>query len=418
MLTCQEFERLRKTVTQNVRQNEMAEQYIDQLDIKIALLVKNKITLDEVLRHQKQFGGHIGGLLDERKSISKDQFDLKALNKNSRKKLEHYQELFYVLQTQPQYLARLFRSFRGQGQADKETKKMEILMLGVFGFAQKRREEYYLLKVIACAIQEECEACPSLFDYLRSSFFWNKLLSAYLRSPRDRRYMKQLFGPLVRESIFEQEGLDLESDPKQIYRAAINNEELRTGQRSQRNPDVAREEAIRDPETRQAFVAHLQDLRDIADQFFALLSDTLPQMPFGVRYVAQQQFETLKHKYPQEDEQHLLQCVGQWLWKSYLAPALSQPEMFGVIDRGLSPIQKRNLGEVARAVGQVFSGKLFGGENVYLQPLNQWVSESLERLSTLLLERKSLQSQSSKNANDHSGQYPSCCTAIRHRRVQ
>ncbi len=60
MLTKSEFERMRKTVVQHVRQNETAEQYIDQLDIKIALLVKNKITLDEVVKHQRHFGGHVG----------------------------------------------------------------------------------------------------------------------------------------------------------------------------------------------------------------------------------------------------------------------------------------------------------------------------------------------------------------------
>jgi len=367
----------------------MAEQYIDQLDIKIALLVKNKITLDEVVRHQKQFGGHVGSLLNNKEIASKDPFDLRALNKNSRKKLEHYQELFFVLQTQPQYLARLFKQFREQGLAEKDAKRMELLMMGMFGFAQKRREEYYLLKLVSRSVKEEADGCHSLQDYLRGNVFWNKLLSAYLRSPRDRKYMKDVFGPLVKEDIFGQEGLDLESDPMQIYRAAINDEELRTGQRSERNPDVPREEAIRDPETRDTFIAHLQDLRDIADHCFALIEETLPRMPFGIRYTAQQQFAILRERFPREDQHHILQIVGNWLWKTYLQPALTQPEMWGVIDRGLGPQHKKNLAEIGRAVGQVFSGRLFGGENVYLQPLNQWVSESLDRLSAILFERKS-----------------------------
>ncbi|KAG9579714.1 putative ras GTPase activating protein, partial [Aureobasidium melanogenum] len=234
-----EFERLRKTVVQRVRQNEMAEQYIDQLDIKIALLVKNKITLDEVVKHQRHFGGHVGSLLNNTEISSKDPFDLKALNKNSRRKLEHYQELFFLLQTQPQYLARLFHKLKEQGMPEQEGKRIELLMMGLFGFAQKRREEYYLLKLITRSVQEEAEHSASLQDYLRGTFFWSRLLSAYVRSPRDRKYMRDLFGPLVRESIFENADLDLESDPMQIYRASINNEELSTGQRSRRNPDIS-----------------------------------------------------------------------------------------------------------------------------------------------------------------------------------
>ncbi|KAG9596827.1 putative ras GTPase activating protein, partial [Aureobasidium melanogenum] len=185
--------------------------------------------------------------------------------------------------------------------------------------------------------------------------------------------------------IFENADLDLESDPMQIYRASINNEELSTGQRSRRNPDISREEAIRDPETRDLFVSHLQDLRDICDHFFILLEETLPRMPYGLRFIAQQTFNTLVATFPGESQQHLLQVVGHWLWKAYLAPALTQPEMWGVIDRGLSPIHKRNLGEVSKVLGQVYAGRLFGGDHIYLQPLNTWVGEAIERMEELLV---------------------------------
>ncbi|KAF2755055.1 hypothetical protein EJ05DRAFT_442769 [Pseudovirgaria hyperparasitica] len=378
-----EFERMRKTVVQHVRQNEMAEQYIDQLDIKIALLVKNKITLDEVVKHQRHYGGTVGNLLSNKEIGSKDPFDLKALNKNSRRKLEHYQELFFMLQTQPQYLARLFRRIREQATAEKDCKRTEQLMMVLFGFAQKRREEYYLLKLVTKAIREEVDSCDSLQDYLRGNFFWNKLFANFIRSPRDRKFLRDLFGPIIKENIIENESLDLESDPLQIYRSAINNEELRTGQRSQRPVDVPREEAIKDQETRETFIHHLQDLRDIADQFFAAFEDLLQRMPYGVRFVSQQIFEILRDRFPHEEQQYLLQIVGQWLWKTYLQPALIQPEVWGIADRGLAPLQKRNLGEVAKVLGQVAAGRLFGGDNVYLQPLNSYISEAMERLGDI-----------------------------------
>lgn len=372
----------------HIRQNEMAEQYIDQLDIKIALLVKNKITLDEVVRHQKHFGGHVGNLLNNKDLASKDPFDLRALNRNSRKKLEHYQELFFILQTQPQYLARLFKKIRDQGVPEKESKRIELLIMGVFGFAQKRREEYYLLKLIARSIKEEIEISASVQDYLRGSFFWSKVLGNYIRTPRDRKFLRDLLGPLIKENIMENEALDLESDPLQIYRSNINNEELRTGQRSRRVLDVPREEAIRDPETRETFIRHLQDLRDIADQFFSSMEELLHKMPYGMRFVAQQQFESLCAKFPHDEPQHLLQVVGHWLWKTYVQPALVQPETWGVIDRALSPLQKRNLGEVSKVVGQVAAARLFGGDNVYLQPLNSYVTEAISRLDEIWTNRK------------------------------
>jgi Ras GTPase-activating-like protein IQGAP2/3 len=409
VLTTVEFERLRKTVVHQVRQNELAEQYIDQLDVKIALLVKNKITLDEVVKHQRHFGGHVGSLLTNKELSSKDPFDLKALNKNSRNKLEHYQAFFFILQTQPQYLARLFRKLREKSMPEQDSKKTELLMMGVFGFAQKRREEYYLLKLISRAIKEELDACDTVQDYLRGNFFWSKLLASYMRSPRDRKYLRDLLAPVVKEDILENEGLNLESDPMQIYRSAINNEELRTGQRSRRRADIPREEAIRDPETRETFIRHLQDLRDIADHFFLCLEETLHKMPYGIRFIAQQTFDLLCLKFPQEPQQHLMTIVGHWLWKSYLQPALLQPDTWGVVDRGLSPMQKRNLGEVAKVVGQVAAGRLFGGENVYLQPINPYISDSLVRIDEIWTKCKYLPlAHRFRVANQDSNRCPRC----------
>lgn len=375
-----EFERLRKVVVQQVRQNELAEQYIDQLDIKIALLVKNKITLDEVVKHQKHFGGHIGSLLPNTEISSTDPFDLKALNKASRKKLEQYQVLFFLLQTQSQYLARLFRRLRELNTSEKEYERVRHLMMGLFGYSQKRREEYYLIRLLARSSKEEIESYDSLTEYLRCRSFWNKLFASYAKSPRDRRFMRSSLGPLVRESVIDNPELDLESDPLQIHRSLIKNEELQTGRRSWRRPDVPREDAIRDPETRATFIQHLQDLRDLSDHFFSALEETLPRMPFGIRYIAQQMYQSLITKFADEDPGLILQIVGHWVWRNYFQPAIVEPEKYGAADRGLTQEQKKNLAEIAKVISQAASGRLFGTDNVYLQPLNSYIEESIQRL--------------------------------------
>ena len=85
-------------------------------------------------------------------------------------------------------------------------------------------------------------------------------------------------------------------------------------------------------------------------------------------------------RFKHEEQGHVLQVVGYWVWKSYLQPALAEPEKFGVLDRGLSQDHRKNIGEVSKVLGQVAAGRLFGGENVFLQPLNSYVGESIQRL--------------------------------------
>ena len=383
-----ESERLRKTVVQHVRQNELADQYIAQLDVKIALLVKNKITLDEIVKTQKGFGNMTTLLRSNVSDTTRDSFDLKALNKDSRKRLELYQEMFFLLQTQPQYLSRLFRQIRERATPEKECERTKHLTMGLFGFAQKHREEYYLVRLLARSVREEVDTCANLQEYLRGNFFWARVFGAYTKTPRDRKYMRDLLAPVIRENILDNRELDLESDPLNIYHASLNDEQLRTGQRSTRRPDVSREEAIRDPETKRAFIRHLQDLRDIADQIFAQLEETIPKLPYGVRYVAQQTLHHLSQRFPYEEQGNLLQLIGHWVWKSYLQPALAEPEKFGVLDRALTPEQRKNLAEVAKVVTQCCSGRLFGQDNVFLQPLNSYVSESIGRLRDIWAQRK------------------------------
>ncbi|KAF3925345.1 hypothetical protein ABW20_dc0109411 [Dactylellina cionopaga] len=375
-----EFESKRKTVVQHIRQNEQQEQYIEQLDIKIGLLIRNKITLDEVIKYQK-LGGNGGVMIGNSDLSSTDPFDLKALNKNSRRKLELYQILFFALQTQPIYLSRMFQRVRQVGTAEKDLKRLENLIIGLFGYAQKRREEYYLLKLTARSIRDELDLCNDPQDYLRGNFFWSRLVVNYIRSPRDRKYMRDFLGPIIKDRIVENDGLDLESNPLQIYTTAINNEELSTGRKSHKRRDIAPEEAIRDPDTRQEFVQHLEDLRDLCDAVLDSIEENATRLPYGVRHLAQVSHDALLSRFPQEHPDGVMQVVVHFFWLKYFNPVILSPETFGIVDRSLAPAQKKNLTILSKVLSQISAGKLFSaGEDVYLQPMNNYMNEAIVRL--------------------------------------
>ncbi|KAI5290251.1 hypothetical protein KEM54_002059, partial [Ascosphaera aggregata] len=375
-----EFERVRKTVVQQIRQNEIADEHISELDTKIALLVQNKITLDEVIKRQKHFGGHIGTLIT---NADKDPFDLKAINKNSRRRLEQFQELFFFLQTQPQYVARLFIALQQQGISEKDAEGIKHATMRLFGYAQKRREEYHLVRLIVRSVREEIEASPSLAAYERQGqSLWNKVFGVYRNAPKDRQFIGNVLGELVKRYIIEA-SLDLESSPLRIYRFLINEEELRTGKRSRRDPNVSEQQAAQDPETKAVFVRNLQDLRDIADYFIASLESRLHQMPFSVRFIARQMYEALVKHFPNENKGLLLKATGKWIWRSYFRPAVLEPEKHNAADHGLTQEQKRNLNIVARVIGHVATATEFGGDTRYLVPLNPWLANSAQHLASI-----------------------------------
>ena len=76
---------------------------------------------------------------------------LKALSKQSRERLEAYQHLFYLLQTNPTYLAKLIFEMP----QSRTTKFMESVILTLYNYASNQREEYLLLKLFKTALEEE-----------------------------------------------------------------------------------------------------------------------------------------------------------------------------------------------------------------------------------------------------------------------
>jgi Ras GTPase-activating-like protein IQGAP2/3 len=372
-----ELEQNRKRVIDEVRNNEMLEQYVTQLDVKIALLLKNKITIDELVRHRNK---GVKGAMPV--NSSSDMFDLKALNKTSRRRLELYQGLFYIIQTQPQYLARLFRRIGVNGIADKEAKDIEGLVMTIFGYAQKPREQFFLLQLIGRSIQEEIESCDNPKSLLRGNFIWWKLVAAINRGTKERRALRALIGSAV-SKVVESHSLDLESDPLTIYRTSINNEELRTGRLSSRSPNVPVDEAILDPEARSIFIANLQNYRELSVNFLNEIDRSIDGISYHMRYIAREVYNITKKHFGDEPEEKLIHVVGHVLFTHYLNPAIIAADNYGIVSNALGPQQTKNLTEVTKILSQIASLKGFSRDNVFLQPLNDYIRGCFPRMIAL-----------------------------------
>lgn len=256
-----EVEQLKKTVITKIRANQALEADVSDLDIKIALLVKNKMTLDDIERTRRQNGtlGH-----KQRNSVlaaAKDPFALASMDKATLRKLELYQQMFYLLQTKPDYLARLFFRLSRIEMGDRARKAVEGVVLTLFGYAQNSREEFLLLKLFQRSIHEEVMGISSLQEFVKGDFVFIKLVVQYGRGAKERKFLQDTLGPLVRE-IVEDGELDLETDPLAIYRACIAKEEMEQGLVSQRPIEgVNHQKALEDPEVRTIFIRRKSTIR-------------------------------------------------------------------------------------------------------------------------------------------------------------
>lgn len=370
------MEQVRKHIVQSVRQNEAAEDHIEQMDIKIALFVKQAIKIDEVIQHQRK--------MDKGLTMSTNDsnpFDLRAMNKQARRQLENYQKFFYILQTQPVYLARLFTRMQVSDVNEKQLKSLETFVMVLYGYAQKKREEYYLLRLIRASIIKEISHCTGLEPFMAHSYFWSRILLNYVKGVKETKCLRDILSPFV-DRVVGDDFLDLESDPMIIFQSITEDEEMRTGQPSNRSRDITQEYAIQDPDTRVTFIKHLRDLRDLTEAFILLLESCLAKVPFGIRYIARESYRAMAEHLDEESPRGLIHLVGHLVYSRYIHAAVVAPDQYGVIEGNLSPLHRRNLAEIGKMLSQISSGKLFE-EGSYLQPLNEFIAKSIIRMGAL-----------------------------------
>uniref|UniRef100_A0A6Q2YK68 Uncharacterized protein n=1 Tax=Esox lucius TaxID=8010 RepID=A0A6Q2YK68_ESOLU len=377
--------RLREEVVTNIRSNQQLENDLNLMDIKIGLLVKNKITLQEVVSHSKKLTKKNKGELSELMMMNKQRGGLKALSKEKRLKLEAYQYLFYLLQTNPTYLAKLIF----QMPQNKSTKFMDSVIFTVYNYASNQREEYLLLKLFKTALQEEIK---SKVDQIQEIVTGNptviKMVVSFNRGARGQNALRQILAPVVKE-IMDDKTLNIKTDPVDIYKSWVNQMETQTGEASKLPYEVTPEQAMSHEEVRTRLEASIKNMRTVTDKFLSAIIVSVDKIPYGMRYTSKVLKDTLHEKFPDATEDELLKIVGNLLYYRYMNPAIVAPDAFDIIDLSaggqLTTDQRRNLGSIAKMLQHAASNKMFLGDNAHLNPINEYLSSSYQKFRRFFL---------------------------------
>ncbi|KAK7933556.1 hypothetical protein WMY93_004452 [Mugilogobius chulae] len=344
----QEVTRLREEVVTKIRSNQQMEKVLNLMDIKIGLLVKNRITLQDVVTHNKK-------MKDLKKSNSEElisgaRLGIKSLSKGKRRKLEAYQHLFYLLQTNPSYLAKLIF----QMPQNKSTKFMDTVIFTLYNYASNQREEYLLLKLFKTALEEEIKSkVDQIQDIVTGNPTVIKMVVSFNRGARGHNTLRQLLAPVVKD-IIEDKSLGINTNPVDVYKAWVNQLESATGEASNLPYEVTPEQAMSHEEVRNRLQASSQALRSATDKVLNSIVSSLDNIPYGMRYVAKVLKNSLHEKFPDASEDELLKIVGNLLYYRFMNPAIVAPDGFDIID-------------------------ISAGENAHMTPLNNYISQTYEK---------------------------------------
>ncbi|KAI9093128.1 hypothetical protein DFS34DRAFT_631683 [Phlyctochytrium arcticum] len=390
-----EVERLRQQVVKRIRENITLEAEVADLDTKISLLVRNRISLDEVIHFtsKKMRMTLSQNQLNEKSSST---VNLRAKDRESTSRRKHYEELFYLLQTQPQYLAKLVFSMNKMTGAS-ATKFLTKVVLSLYGYAQDRRVESLLLSLFKEAIKLEVDDISSLEEFWRADPFFIRLVVDYTRRGSNAYYLRSLVEPLVKNVLADKD-LNLETDALAIYRSLIVQEESKTGEKSSRPYDASPKQAMEDPEVNQIQTARIAKIKELTNQYLEAIVQSVKSMPFGLRCLARQLRETLQRRFPGNDDEIIRLVGGNFIYYRYISPAIIQPEQFEVIDMSvagsLTPIQRKNLAEIAKMLHQMSVGKPFSNQDDQNhRDLNEYISEMFKNFMAFFKEASTVDAE-------------------------
>ena len=136
-----------------------------------------------------------------------------------------YGRLFFMLQREPRYLARLTRLV-SLGEIDN---LLQTVMFTLYGNQYEPFEEHLLLSLFGSVLEAEFAVASDLGSLLRANTAITRMMTTYTRRGPGQTFLKNVLGAVLKP-IFDRRDLSLEVNPVKVYQALV--EEVRRTHRA------------------------------------------------------------------------------------------------------------------------------------------------------------------------------------------
>eukprot|EP01117_Protostelium_nocturnum_P007271 TRINITY_DN25_c0_g1_i1.p1 TRINITY_DN25_c0_g1~~TRINITY_DN25_c0_g1_i1.p1 ORF type:complete len:454 (-),score=173.99 TRINITY_DN25_c0_g1_i1:1447-2808(-) len=362
-----ELAEIKKEIALCSKRNFNIEKDVSILDQKIALLIKNRITLEEVMASS----GDVSSLLLHRTTVIKD-----------KKEREHYGQLFYLLQREAVYIATLARLVNLKDIDN----LLQTVMFTLYGNQYDDEEEHLLLSLFQKVLQEDIQEATSLGTLMRANTALTRMMTTYTRRGPGQSYLKTTLTSILNELLADDK-LVLEINPVKVYEAYIIDYETRTGQTCPLPKKPSPEEAAATPEIKKIVESRILQLDQIAKKFINELIKSLSTVPYGIRWICKQIRELVKAKFPTGTREQVVSFIGGFYLLRFVNPAVVTPQAFMIVDTKLSANSRRNLTLLAKILQNLANNTQLGGlKEGYMAPLNSCLDSLRPKFNEFLEE--------------------------------
>ena len=324
--------KLKAKVVGEIKRNGTLEASVNEMDIKIGLLVKNRIELQDVVERNKQLKRQQARRGNSNPSLLGQQQGLKSLDKKNRERLRSYEHMFYLLQTHPEYFATLVfvdKPFEDWTQRSAQ-KFLEEIILSTYNYGSAAREQYLMLKLFRVALANEIKLnMDDPKQFMRSDPYVVKLMVKHYRERGSNDYflnvLKPIVDPLLRSNV------DLTVDPVSVYKRWVNETERTTGEKSTLPYEVEAPDAMKHKYVVDTLAKTYGELFRLVGEFQTALIESFSIIPYGLKCLSMCVKETMREKFAGISEDVLLKLVGDLICRQFFNAGLINPDGLGVV---------------------------------------------------------------------------------------
>ncbi|KAI9766469.1 MAG: glyceraldehyde-3-phosphate dehydrogenase 1 [Candelina submexicana] len=357
---------LKSKISSQSKKNFVLEKDVRYLDSRIALLIQNRMALEEQ--------NEVASQLDEAAEIQEGSFP-------NDDKTQKYGNLLFLLQSEPRHIAHLCRLVT-MAEIDS---LLQTVMFTIYGNQYESREEHLLLTMFQSVLTYQFDNTPEYSSLLRANTPVSRMMTTYTRRGPGQGYLKVVLAERI-NSLIEVKELDLEINPLKVYERMVAQIEEDTGSLPAALPKgVTAEQAAENAQVQEIIKPRLTMLMEIANLFLTTIIDGLEETPYGIRWICKQIRSLSKRKYPDAQDQTICTLIGGFFFLRFINPAIVTPRSYMLIDKTPAEHHRRTLTLIAKML-QNLANKPSYAKEPYMAKLQPFIHQNKERVNKFMLD--------------------------------
>jgi len=327
--------KLRNDLVSAFARNESLEKDLKKLEHTIGLLIQHRASIYELDRARYNKVKKTTSVVTELPLIHKDP----ALR-------QHYSNLFYLIRTEPRYIAKL--AYLIPNTKKEQEQFANVIILRLYANAFSPLEEFLLLELLVAALEKEVSSIDTIDEFVSSENVVARMIISYNSRKQGKQYIRKVLTDLIK---------DLINNPKAFG----------VGPGGEPKIDL---------------------LSNYCDLFFNKILETVDDIPYGFRLICKNIHRLVHDRFKDNPKQlkYIWRAVGYYVFFRFVGLAIVRPDSFGVVTQeDISDTVALNLIAISKVLKTTFmlseeSSGPYAGMNDWIEARHDKVREYLQNV--------------------------------------